>query len=95
MAQRTVVVGSRVGLHARPAKLFSQAAAASGLPVTIAKGDGAAVNAASILQIMALGVQHGQEVTVAVDDAAGDHAQQVVDELAGLLERDLDAAGTA
>ena len=43
MAQRTVRIGSSVGLHARPAKLFTQAVKASGHAVTIAKGDGAAV----------------------------------------------------
>ena len=36
MPERTVVVASRVGLHARPAMLFTQAVAATGLPVTIA-----------------------------------------------------------
>ena len=33
---RTVRVGSSHGLHARPAKLFAQAAKESGIPVTIA-----------------------------------------------------------
>ena len=37
MAERTVAVASKVGLHARPAMLFTQAVAASGATVTIAK----------------------------------------------------------
>ncbi|WP_156496130.1 HPr family phosphocarrier protein, partial [Microbacterium sp. T32] len=50
---RTVRIGSSRGLHARPAKLFAQAAKESGIPVTIAKDAGAPVNAASILGIIA------------------------------------------
>lgn len=88
MAQRTVVVASRVGLHARPAKLFTQAASASGLPVTIAKAGGPAVDAASILRVMALAVGHGEEVTLS---AEGDGADAVLNDLVGLLATDLDA----
>jgi len=39
MAQRTLRFASRASVHARPAALFSQAAAGSGVPVRIAKGD--------------------------------------------------------
>ena len=39
MAERTVVVASAHGLHARPASLFAQAAANAGTAVTVAKGD--------------------------------------------------------
>ena len=67
MAQREVVVASSVGLHARPATLFTQAAAAAGIPVTIAKGDGEAVNAASILAVLGLGVSHGETVVLQAD----------------------------
>ena len=92
MTQRTVAVASRVGLHARPAMIFAQAAAASGLPVTIARGDGEPVDAASILFVMSLGVPHGEEVTLA---AEGDDAARVLDELVALLATDLDAPDAA
>lgn len=92
MPQRTVVVASGVGLHARPAKLFAQAASASGLPVRIAKGDGTPVDAASILRVMALGVKHGESVTVSVE---GDGADAVLDGLVEMLETDLDAVSPA
>ncbi|MCL3859956.1 HPr family phosphocarrier protein [Actinotalea sp. K2] len=88
MPHRTVAVASRVGLHARPAALFSQAAAASGLPVTIAHGDRPPVDASSVLMVMTLGAKHGAEVTIA---AEGDGADEVLDRLAELLETDLDA----
>ncbi|GAA3805009.1 HPr family phosphocarrier protein [Cellulomonas soli] len=88
MAQRTVVVASRVGLHARPAMLFTQAAAATGLPVTIARPGGEPVDATSILYVMGLGVPSGEEVTLA---AEGDGADAALDGLVTLLATDLDA----
>lgn len=87
MVERTVRIGSTHGLHARPAKLFTQAAAASGAKVTIAKTGGKAVNAASILGVISLGIDHGDEVTLAAD---GDTAATVLDQLAELLLTDHD-----
>ncbi|MER7796970.1 HPr family phosphocarrier protein [Microbacterium sp. NPDC096154] len=88
MATRTVQIGSSHGLHARPAKLFAQAAKDAGLPVTVAKGDGKPVNAASILGVIALGVEQGDEVTLT---AEGEGAEGVLDRLAELLTTDHDA----
>lgn len=84
---RTVRIGSSHGLHARPAKLFAQAAKDSGIAVTIAKGDGKPVNAASILGVIALAVEHGDYVTLAAD---GDGAESVLDTLTELLTTDHD-----
>jgi phosphocarrier protein HPr len=91
MAQltRTVRIGSSHGLHARPAKLFAQAARDAGIPVTIAKDAGAPVNAASILGVIALGIDQGDYVTLTAD---GDTAEDVLDTLAELLTTDHDAA---
>jgi phosphocarrier protein HPr len=88
MVERTVLIGSTHGLHARPAKLFTKAAAAAGTPVTLQKGDGKPVNAASILGVIALGINHGDSVTIATD---GDNAETVLDSLAELLLTDHDA----
>ena len=88
MPQRTVAVASRVGLHARPAMIFTQAVAASGVPVTIARSGGEPVDAGSILFVMSLGVPSGEEVTLAAD---GPDADRVLDELVELLATDLDA----
>lgn len=82
MPERTAVVASRIGLHARPASLVSLAAAGTGVPMQIA-AHGRTVNAASILGILSLDVSHGDEVVVSADDAAA------VDKLIELLERDL------
>jgi phosphocarrier protein len=87
MPERTVTVASSVGLHARPASLFSQAAAQAGVPVTLTSAAGKSVNAASILGVLSLGVAHGEQVTLSSDDAGADAA---LDELVALLETDLD-----
>lgn len=91
-ATRTVRIGSSHGLHARPAKLFAQAAKDSGIAVTIAKDSGNAVNAASILGVIALAIEHGDYVTLTAD---GDGAENVLDTLTELLttDHDQDAAG--
>ncbi|EYR64696.1 dihydroxyacetone kinase [Actinotalea ferrariae CF5-4] len=88
MAQRTVTVASRVGLHARPASIFTQRAAAAGVPVTVARPGGMPVDASSILMVMALGVPHGEEVTLA---AEGEGAEEALDDLVAVLATDLDS----
>jgi phosphocarrier protein len=88
MSKRTVVVASRVGLHARPASLFTQAAARAGVPIVITSQSGRSVNAASILGILSLGIDHGETVTLASDAADADAA---LDDLVAMLERDLEA----
>jgi phosphocarrier protein len=84
MATRTVSVGSRTGLHARPAAIFVEAARTAGAPVQIGRPGQPSVNAASILQVMGLGVESGDEVTLTSD------SEEVVNHLADLLSRDLD-----
>jgi phosphocarrier protein len=88
MAQRSVTIASRVGLHARPAALFVQTVSSLGVAVLIAKPGDEPVDAASILGVMALGAKYGDEVVLAAD---GDRADSVLDELVSLLSRDLDA----
>lgn len=90
MAERTVTVRSAVGLHARPAAIFTRAAEDAGIPVRITKDGAAPQDAASILGVMTLGVNGGDTVTLYAD---GPRAEQVLDDLAALLERDLDASG--
>jgi phosphocarrier protein HPr len=87
MAERTVSIASAHGLHARPASLFVQAVAGSGLSVELTKGD-KTMNAASILGVISLGIEHGDEVTLR---AEGDNADAVLDELAAFLTTDHDA----
>jgi phosphocarrier protein HPr len=87
MPERTVTVGSKSGLHARPAKLFVQAAAKQPVKVMITAGE-RTVDARSMLGVLSLGVNTGGSVTLA---AEGEGADAVLDTLVKLLESDLDA----
>jgi phosphocarrier protein HPr len=86
-AERRVVVGSRVGLHARPAALFVQAASKLPVKVMVSKEDTSPVDARSILSVLGLDVRGGQEIILT---AEGDGAEQALDQLASLAARDLD-----
>ncbi|MFD9500049.1 HPr family phosphocarrier protein [Streptomyces sp. NPDC060035] len=88
MYQRTVAVGSRSGLHARPASLFVQAATRLPVKVTVARDGRDPVDARSMLSVLALAAQHGDRMELS---AVGDGAQEAVEELAALLAQDLDA----
>jgi phosphocarrier protein HPr len=85
--ERTAVVASKAGLHARPAAVFVKAAAEQPTKVSIRKPDGEPVDASSILSIMTLGVEQGDQVILS---AEGEKADEALDTLVALLERDLD-----
>ena len=87
MPERRVTVGWAEGLHARPAALFVRAATATGIPVTVARGDGAPVNAASMLAVLGLGARHGDEVVLASE---ADGAEAALDRLARLVAEGLE-----
>lgn len=85
MPSKTVIVGSAVGLHARPAAIISEAVVNAGVPVTLSVDGGEAVDAGSALMIMTLGAGKGASVTVETEDEA------VLARIAELVEQDLDA----
>lgn len=87
MSERTVVVASSHGLHARPAALFTQTAAKSGVAATIRKGE-RTVDASSILGVISLGIDNGDEVVLTAD---GEGADEALDALEQLLLEDHDA----
>ena len=82
--ERTVTIGSAVGLHARPASIFVQAVVTTGAAVTLTTSEGKTVNAASILSVLSLGLPFGARVMLSSSDEAA------VESLAALLETDLD-----
>ncbi|HEV7951062.1 MAG TPA: HPr family phosphocarrier protein [Glaciihabitans sp.] len=88
MSTRTITITTPTGLHARPAALFVKEAVAQPATVTIAKAGGAAVPAASILGILGLQIEFGDEITLASDDADADAS---LDALAAFLSVNLDA----
>ncbi|MFC9949278.1 HPr family phosphocarrier protein [Streptomyces prasinus] len=87
MAERRVNVGWAEGLHARPASIFVRSATATGVPVTIAKAGGDPVNAASMLAVLGLGAQGGEEIVLASDAEGADAA---LDRLAKLVSEGLE-----
>jgi phosphocarrier protein HPr len=87
MAERHVNVGWTEGLHARPASIFVRAVTATGVPVTVAKADNSPVNAASMLAVLGLGAQGGEEIVLASEAEGADAA---LDRLAKLVTEGLD-----
>jgi phosphocarrier protein len=92
MLRRRARVATASGLHARPASLLTGAVAAGGHPVQIARAGGTGVDASSILMLMGLKLEHGEEVELT---STSDDADTLLDELVALLESDLDAAAQA
>jgi hypothetical protein len=91
MAEVIATIASRVGLHARPAAIFAEAAGDLPVEVTIAaEGEPAdeAMDAASILSLMSLGAKHGDRVVLR---AEGEGADEALETLKKILETDHDA----
>ena len=83
-----LAVVNKSGLHARPANLLVEAAAAFKSRITIENlNRGArAVDAKSILMLLTAGVQRGHRVRLSVD---GEDEDQAVDTLSALIESGL------
>jgi phosphocarrier protein FPr/phosphocarrier protein len=82
-AGQTLVVTLRQGLHARPAALLAQRAKTFGAQTTL-RAHGRSANARSVVAIMALGVRHGDELSIQASGA--DAAQSVASLVAGIGE---------
>lgn len=76
------------GLHARPAKVFAKAAAASSADVVVMK-DGREVNAKSVLSVLTLDCHQGDEIVIRTE---GDGAAETLAELVRLVESGLGEA---
>lgn len=85
MIEQTVTIGSKSGLHARPAAVFVQNAKGFQSKITLSKND-KIVNGKSILSVLTLGAEQGDRVVLQAD---GDDAEPAVSKLASLLEGDL------
>ena len=82
MRSQVVTLTNQTGLHARPAKVFAQAAQASGHQVRLTKGDNT-VNARSVLSVLTLDCHKGDEITI---DVEGEDAEAVLRNLVALVE---------
>lgn len=85
MPSKTVIVGSAVGLHARPATIIAEAATGYDDEITLSVEGEEPVDAGSSLLIMTLGAEKGAAVTVSSDNA------EAMEVIASLVEKDLDA----
>ncbi|MEM9659896.1 MAG: HPr family phosphocarrier protein [Planctomycetota bacterium] len=84
--KREVVIGDRdpLGLHLRPAELFAKLALKFESDIEVIRGS-LRVDAKSIMHVLTLGADPGTQLTI---EARGPDAQQAVDALARLVERD-------
>lgn len=85
MSKKTAVVGSQVGLHARPASVIAEAAGEYDDDILLSVDGEEPVDAASVMLIMTLGAEKGAVVTVESDN------EEAVEKIAALIEADLDA----
>jgi phosphocarrier protein len=83
---RTVVIGSRAGLHARPATLFVETASRFRCDVRVARGE-QAVDAKTVVGLMLLEALGGTAITIT---AEGDDEVAAVNALVELVERGFD-----
>ena len=82
MPESTLTLHNATGLHARPAKIFAQAAAASPADVVVEK-DGKSVNGKSVLSVLTLGCDRGDQITIRT---SGEGAEEILADLVRLIE---------
>ncbi len=80
MPEITLTVQHEVGLHARPASKFVQAATKFQSDIQVTHGE-RAVDAKSILMVLTLGAQKDAEITIKAEGEDADEALAVLEEL--------------
>ena len=83
-----VIVDNKAGLHAKPASLFVQRANDFKSEIYIKK-ESTRVNAKSIMGVMILAVQKGDEIEI---EASGDDERKAMEQLKLLIENKFDFA---
>lgn len=76
---------NKTGLHARPATLFVDKAKKFNSKITIEK-DGKTVDAKSLISVLSLGVEQGQEIILRIE---GPDEKEAFKELKALIESGL------
>jgi phosphocarrier protein HPr len=85
VTERTIIIASKSGLHARPAAIFVQKAKSFKSKISLVKKD-KTVSGKSILSVITLGAMQGDQVTLQAD---GDDEETALNDLATLLTQDL------
>ncbi len=84
---RTLVVGNKMGIHARPAAMIVRISNKyAGADLTVEK-DGEEVNGKSIMSLMMLAAGKGSQIKFV---ASGESAEQMLDEIEDLFKRKFD-----
>jgi len=86
IVKKEVIVKNKTGLHARPAALFVQLANKYESEITIIKDD-QKVNGKSIMGILMLAAEKGAKIVIEADGA---DAEEAINELSGVLSRDIE-----
>ena len=84
-SSRTVRIGNELGLHLRAAGTLVQVAGKYKSEISLSR-DRSDANAKSIMSVLSLAAAKGVELTVT---AVGEDAEQAVEALAVLIEKDL------
>jgi phosphocarrier protein len=90
MSEIKLQVKNKIGLHARPASLFVQTAIKFISDIQLVNSAGKAVNAKSILAVLALGLRQGAEVTI---HAEGEDAELAIASLTTFFTEYLSESG--
>lgn len=85
--ERNVTIGTKAGLHARPASLIIKEAGKFQSKIELVKGAKVA-NLKSLISLMSLGAKQGEELVLRAD---GPDAAEALEALGAMLDRDLDA----
>jgi len=83
--EATVNLRNPTGLHARPAKIFARAAAATPAEVVVGKDD-REVNGKSVLSVLTLDCHQGDAITIRT---SGQGAEEALADLVRLVESGL------
>lgn len=83
MANKTVEITNKTGLHTRPGNEFVSLAKTFSSQIEVENEAGKKVKGTSLLKLLSLGIKKGSKVTV---HAEGEDAEQAVEQLANLLE---------
>lgn len=78
--EKTFIIKSSSGLHARPAALLVQKANSFPCDISLVKGE-KKVNAKSIMSILALGIESNEEIVVITQGEKEAEAMQTIGEL--------------
>ncbi|MDD2414065.1 MAG: HPr family phosphocarrier protein [Eubacteriaceae bacterium] len=86
MISKSITIKNRAGLHAKPASLFVQNANKFNSDIYISKGS-TRVNAKSIMGVMILAVQKGDEILLEI---TGDDEEAAMEKLIELIDNKFD-----